>query len=216
MSEAFDQELLVAYVDGELSLAEAQAVEALLARNPAARAFVRDLREGAALLRGSLTAGFSPEVPPHLRRIVEAAIDPPSHRSPRRFSSWGIPRALAAGFAVLVVGLGAGVGISEYRLRQMLDRLEAYRAEDRRLVETAVGEALEKHLSGVPVEWTNPRTGDRGRVTPIRTFRNAEGQWCREYEEVLRSADGIEQRRGIACRAAEGGWKTRLRIEGDS
>ncbi len=36
-------------------------------------------------------------------------------------------------------------------------------------------------MSGQTVSWENPDSGRRGNITPVRTFKNRSGQWCREY-----------------------------------
>ena len=53
-------------------------------------------------------------------------------------------------------------------------------------------------------------------MTPTRTFRDSAGEWCREYEEVIRSGGEVERRRGIACRTGTGEWKTRLQMPDES
>ncbi len=127
-----------------------------------------------------------------------------------------MPTALAASLATLAIGLSSGYFISEMRVEQAVERGQASRIEDRKTIEAAVTEALEKRLSGASIEWASPASGLRGAVTPTRTFRDAGGQWCREYEEVIRYGDDVEHRRGIACRTGEGEWKTRLQIEDES
>ena len=41
----------------------------------------------------------------------------------------------------------------------------------------------------------------------MRTFRNTEGQWCREYSKTATLADRVESWRGIACRDNDGVWR---------
>jgi surface antigen len=67
---------------------------------------------------------------------------------------------------------------------------------------------LEKSRTGSAVEWTNPDTGNRYSVTPTRTFRNADGQDCRDYT-VWGWIGGFEEKlTGTACRTNDGAWQT--------
>jgi surface antigen len=224
MSGPIDEGLLVAYVDGELDGEATRAVEALLAADPDARQCVRELRESAALLLGAFRDKPATPVPDRLVALINDAVSTqraPLRFVPRRFSRearqhWRVPMALAASVAMLAVGLSGGYVYSELRVRQAVERAQASRVEDRKTIEAAVTEALEKRLSGASIEWASPASGLRGAVTPTRTFRDTSGQWCREYEEHIRYGSDIEHRRGIACRTGEGEWKTRVQIEDES
>jgi anti-sigma factor RsiW len=211
MTARIDEELLVAYVDGELDAEAARQVEAALVNDADARRCVRELRESASLLQGAFHGKPETPIPSRLLATIDRAV-----ANGRRRSSWRVPTALAASVAILAVGLSSGYVLSEFRVREALERVEANRRDDRRAIEAAVAEALEKRLSGASIEVSNPGSGLRGAVTPTRTFRDAAGEWCREYEEVIRSGGEVEHRRGIACRTGNGEWKTRLQIGGES
>lgn len=67
---------------------------------------------------------------------------------------------------------------------------------------------LEKSRTGDEVEWTNPDTGNRYSMTPTRTFRNAAGEDCRDYQ-VWGWIGGYEEKlTGTACRNNDGAWRT--------
>jgi hypothetical protein len=218
MNRPIDEELLVAYVDGELDAEATRAVETLLAVDPDARQCVREMRESAALLLGAFRDKPATPVPDRLVAIINDAAS--TRRAPLplvpRPLRWRMPLALAASLATLAIGLSGGYLFSELRVQEAVERARASRTEDRKTIEAAVAEALEKRLSGASIEWASPASGLRGAVTPTRTFRDTAGQWCREYEEVIRYGSDIEHRRGIACRTGEGEWKTRLQIEDES
>ncbi|MSO70100.1 MAG: hypothetical protein EXQ98_07485 [Alphaproteobacteria bacterium] len=74
----------------------------------------------------------------------------------------------------------------------------------------ALNEALEKQISEQSVAWHNPQSGNRGSVTPIRTFKSATGEWCREYAYDVPAASGTETLHAVACRAPEGRWQNRV------
>jgi hypothetical protein len=211
MTGRVNEELLVAYVDGELDAEATRQVEAALVTDAGARQCVRELRESAALLRGAFHGKPETPIPDRLFAVIAGAA-----QDERRRPRWRVPTALAASLAALAIGLSTGYFFSEFLVRQAIERTQASRIEDRRTIEAAVTEALEKRLSGASIEWSNPGSGMRGAVTPTRTFRDAAGQWCREYEEVIRYDGEVEHRRGIACRTGEGEWKTRLQIPDES
>jgi surface antigen len=72
----------------------------------------------------------------------------------------------------------------------------------------AIQDALENNASGEVVEWWNLDTGDRGTVTPLRTFMSAAGRPCREYRVMaVRGDAGSQFRTVIACRDVDGVWK---------
>lgn len=61
--------------------------------------------------------------------------------------------------------------------------------------------ALEKSVSGKSVSWTGSRSGLRGSVTPLKTWKTDRGIYCRSYREKIRSATGkVQSRTGKACR----------------
>ncbi|MCS6781175.1 MAG: hypothetical protein NZ555_15895, partial [Geminicoccaceae bacterium] len=110
------------------------------------------------------------------------------------------PRAaLAAGIAGLVLGFGGGRLLPE--------------AERDAPVESAVAEALERHPSGSALRFADRGGSLEGEVVPVRTFRSAEGRWCREYEMTLRERSQELRRLAIACREDDGRWRTRLALE---
>jgi surface antigen len=109
----------------------------------------------------------------------------------------GLAGASPAWIAASVIG-GALVGglIGNY-----LDE------RDKRLAAQAAHQALETAPSGKSVSWTNPDSGHAGTVTPTRTYQNASGQYCREYQHTI-TVDGKQERGyGTACRQPDGSWK---------
>jgi anti-sigma factor RsiW len=225
MTHTIDDELLVAYADGELDDDETRRVEARLAADPAARKFVRELRESAQMLRAACNRPMLVPVPERLYRAVDEALAENRRREAwlarlaagsRHLRTGWQPAAIAASLLFLAVGLGGGFFVADYRMNEGIRRIEASRQEERKVIETAVAQALERQVSGTQVRWAAPG-GSHGAVTPIRTFRTVEGQWCREYKEIVETGGSVETRRGIACRNPEGEWKTRLQVpDGES
>jgi surface antigen len=208
-------ETLSAYVDGELSPEQVAELEARLAGDAELAAEIDTLRQGAAALHAAFNEPLREPVPDHLARIFAA---PPA--AAKRSFGWagfgsGFAVPIAASLLMLAVSLGGAYAISEWQVERKIARLEAVRAADRQMLATAVTKALETHVSGKPAAWNNPETGSYGTIEPVRTFRAASGQWCREYVEtadLVTESVPSERRRGIACRDPDGQWRPRLEL----
>ena len=61
-------------------------------------------------------------------------------------------------------------------------------------------------LGGV-VEWRNPETGNSGIFRATHSYRNGQGQQCRQYRSTVAFTDGVRSGGGIACQQANGSWK---------
>lgn len=70
----------------------------------------------------------------------------------------------------------------------------------------AFANTLETGRSGRTVAWTNPDSGATSSVTPIRTYRSASGQYCREYQTTGSIGGYDEDLYGTACRQPDGSW----------
>ena len=77
---------------------------------------------------------------------------------------------------------------------------------DVELADQTLQRTLEETQSGVVRRWGNDSSGNSGSVTPIRTYRTANGTYCREYTEVIRIGRDSESYTGVACRGADGVW----------
>lgn len=216
MTARLDDETLVAYADGQLDADAARAVEQALARDPQARETLQALRDSAARLRAALDAVAAAPIPLKAVQTIDAGFaarrgdaGAPAGGARRRGGlPW--PVAIAASILALMIGLGGGQLLPDLRGGTELARLQAMEAADRAARQAALQEALERKLSGQSVAWRNPDSGRQGKITPVRTFRNSTGQWCREYT-VREASDGDRvERRGIACRLSDGRWRTRV------
>ena len=101
--------------------------------------------------------------------------------------------AVAAG-TLMGAFLGREVGVSLDRA----DRLYAGRA---------AADGLEHKASGEPTSWSNPDTGHSGTITPVNTYREPSGRYCREYQQTVTVGGRTEQAYGTACRQPDGSWK---------
>jgi len=84
----------------------------------------------------------------------------------------------------------------------------ALQSSDQSFADKSLQAALEKSVSGKSVTWINPASGAQGSVTPLKTWKNDQGAYCRSYSEWIRPASGNSiRRRGIACRSDQAVWK---------
>ena len=190
--------ILMALADGEFDAASAKQPRL----DPAEAAYVADLCAERALLR----AAFPPETDGLERARATLAAGFAARR--RRERAWTRSHwlPLAASVLVAMVVGGGTLLVADWRAGRTAEReIQAFRA-DQRLQAAAFAEAMDRRASGQSVAWTNPDGGTSGHVTPLRTFRAADGRWCREYRQELIAPGGKERSVGIACREAEG-WR---------
>jgi surface antigen len=197
-----DAEMLVAYLDGEVDAGTAARVEQALASDPALAARLAALQRGDARLKAAFDPVLSAPLPslalvPAPGRIAAAGVAPAT----RRRASWV---AIAAGLAGLVVGFAAG------QLGPIL--IAPVEPGTVAAIEAELPDVLEHEVSGTTITFHDTLQGVSGSVTPVRTFKNADGSFCRAYEARASDSDATVVSRGIACRDDDGRWLTRLQV----
>ncbi len=60
---------------------------------------------------------------------------------------------------------------------------------------------------GETIAWSNPETGNKGRVTPTREGRHRSGAYCREYQTEVIVGGESQVGYGTACQMPDGDWK---------
>jgi anti-sigma factor RsiW len=197
---------LMLLVDGELDGQQAAQVARRCRDDPAMGAAVAALETDRALIRAAFPPAGGGDESAHGR--IDAALD--ARRRRQRWAQiWHAAAPLLASILTATV-LGAGaVALAERRAAQAASFVLAEQARDRQLMAATFKAALDTQVSGGSVVWQNPASGSRGSVTPLRTFKAADGRWCREYRQEVEGAAMSERRIGIACRDA-GGWRLRL------
>jgi len=74
------------------------------------------------------------------------------------------------------------------------------------LANSALDTALESRVSGAAVSWRNPETGSHGSITPLKSFRNGNGTFCRRYSEELVIGGRRARFEDLACRQGRRYW----------
>ncbi|MEN8182867.1 MAG: RT0821/Lpp0805 family surface protein [Myxococcota bacterium] len=109
--------------------------------------------------------------------------------------------ALAGGSTGWIVAGGLIGGLAGGAIGKKLDD------KDKQKAAAAAHEAFESNRTGQSSTWTNPDSGNRGEVTPTRTYQLADGQYCREYTQDIYIGGEKHESYGTACRQADGSWK---------
>lgn len=106
----------------------------------------------------------------------------------------------AGGAAAIAAGTIAGglIGGSIGRNMDETDRLQHAQAQQR---------AFETGVSGSGQQWFNPDTGAYGTVTPQTAYQTYQGQYCREFQQVITVGGQQVDGYGTACRQPDGSWK---------
>lgn len=94
--------------------------------------------------------------------------------------------------------LGAYLGGELGKTMDDVDRLKARQTTQN---------SLEKLQDNVTSNWSNPNTGYSGTVTPVRTYQEASGTYCREFQQTISVGGKTEQAYGTACRQPDGTWR---------
>jgi len=78
---------------------------------------------------------------------------------------------------------------------------------DKAAAEKTAHQCLESSPTGQASQWTNPDNKHSGTITPVRTFQNAQGAHCREFQQTVTIGGKTEKAYGTACRQPDGHWK---------
>ncbi len=185
------RELINAFNDGQLDDLQSESVRKLLARDPQVRAYHERIVALDDLLRASFEPVARQPLPPRLNALLR------KHRRPG-IARHLVPMGLAAGLLVAAV-LIYRQDVMEQQMREQLLRM-------RQDIAAVRYQALENTPSGEVASWTAPIGSTHAQVVPLKTYRTPSHGFCREYEERIEDADGVEVRRGIACRTGKGHW----------
>jgi surface antigen len=98
------------------------------------------------------------------------------------------------------LGLGAA---GAYGGKLLSDNLTRY---DRTSMQQTAYQSLTKAPAGETATWQNKSTGTHGSITPMRTFLNAQGRICREYDAQVNVDGNTVSGRETACLTEAGHW----------
>lgn len=200
MTRQFDEITLSAYVDGELDPATMREVEAFVETDADARKYIVNAVKTTARLRAFANEALVEAVPERLTSVIGPR---PKNEKGRRPALHTLFR-MAAAVVLVLLGFGAGSLMLPNGAGQFSALVTPFPASYSRVVD----EALEHNLSGSPRQWQAPGDPLAITVTPVRTYRDKNGQYFREYRLEVVSENERRQVNGLAYR--EGGkWKTK-------
>ncbi|MFN5998655.1 MAG: zf-HC2 domain-containing protein [Paracoccaceae bacterium] len=203
---AIDDERLMAYADGALSPDEAAEVEQAIAADEALAAKAAAFADSRTMVKRALGAAppVSDKLAATIRAMAEAdaakrqaptgsaqVIDLASRR--RTVPFWQLP--IAASVALAVGVFGGWIG------KPPADEIGGIAVAV--VDETALVEALAAVKSGERTE-----IGNGVAFTAIASFRDGDGQLCREFEQDRAGGDTVV---AVACRAEEA-WSVRFAV----
>ena len=190
---AIDDEILMAYADGELEAVSAAEVERMVAADPTLARRVAEHRALRVRLAGAHAGALTEPVPDSLLRTIMGgeALGEVTAFKPRRVLPSALPQ-WAALAATLVVGVLAGLGVPALRPAPLIGGSDGMTAQG------PLAQALDSQLASEPV--------GTGRIAVGLSFRTADA-YCRTFQAVRAHAVS-----GIACREADG-WRVRLAMD---
>lgn len=185
------KKLIASYHDGELDPVASAEARQMINGDAEARQYYEALKRSDDLLHQL----FDPVLKKPIPKRIDSAVQRLSRR--QHYMRWA-PMALAAGIALIAVLL-----IRQQQLdRQLHDRFE----EMQREIVQLRNQTLENTPSGTSATWVTALGDSRIDVMPVRTYRTTDNRYCREYEERITDAKGVEIRLGIACRVSKANW----------
>jgi len=102
--------------------------------------------------------------------------------------------------AAIILGATLGTMWGEDIARGMTD-------VDKIFAERTTKDTLEYGKPGEHVSWSNPDSGNSGKVAVNDTYQNDEGEDCRNFETTAEIDGEDRTTQGTACRMPDGEWK---------
>jgi len=225
MSKITD-EILMAYVDGELTPSEQKEVEAAMKSDPTIESRMAVFSETHEILSGLYDEPMHRPVPDRLIDSILIGTNAPDHAAPstgvRSDGSWisgilekWLPRgrvgysALAA-YSVIVLAAGfLGWQLGALNINQAQDDNMLVQYQHEQLLALGrLNTALDTVSSGQKLVWSDNANADRW-IKPVFTFRTPTHSYCRQYQIAMAAGNGFT---GVACRNDEGAWQIRAHL----
>ena len=200
MNRKFDDITLSSYVDGELDAESMRAVEAFLESDAEARNYVVNAVRITARLRGAMNNVLHEQVP---EQLIDTIFSQPQNKG-RQSSLFQPLLRVAASVVLILLGFAAGWLIPTPGDQPAFSMPTPFPAAYNRIVQ----EAMENNLSGAPRQWQSPEDQAVVTVTPVKTYRDKNGQYFREFRMEVSTATQSRQVNGLAHRQ-KGEWKTK-------
>jgi surface antigen len=79
--------------------------------------------------------------------------------------------------------------------------------DDAWMIQDSAQNSLEFAKTNQTTVWQNPDTDASGAITPVGTYQNDQGEYCREYQQTVTIGGQQQQAYGTACRMPDGAWE---------
>ena len=189
-------------MDGELDAEAMHEVERVIDSDESAKRYVLDTVKSGAHLRSALCGVIEEDIPD---RLLEPFITKKSKPAVRKQTVFSHMIRMAAAVVLLLAGFGISQILNRSESPSRLAFVEPLSGPYRQVVDTA----LENYLSGTSHEWRQDRQLVTVRVTPLKTYRDKNGVYFREYRFEVERKDRTMFVNGLAYRASKGNWKTK-------
>lgn len=210
-----DEFQLNAYIDGELTEQEMQALEQALKTDETASDYVRRSRKYMELGRKALEVASQKPISGELQDVLNKLKDRDAEEKSPLIQSHPY-FAIAASLLLLITGYGLGVISTERGFQQQRLAAETIREYTRKEVRSELNRVLEYTPSGTSVVWKSETHDVSAELLPLRTLKTPDSRYCREFREVL-LIDGVKEvRQGLSCRVGEKQWETRMILPNDN
>jgi len=204
-------EMIMAYVDGELNPSQAAAVEQALADDPVLRERAALFAETTSMLQGVYDAPLHEKTPEFLLKTLQ----PPSMESRWRSGIKLFMQAIqipvmhpVPTFALLaVVTIGTGLMYSNNFLNP-----PAPSNYPSLVYDSSFSSGLENTSSGQSFIDKH----SLAEIIPVLSFQNQQNYYCRQFDIVDKTQDDHFMGSGIACRNNDAHWETVAYYQADS
>jgi hypothetical protein len=200
-TDNYGDRTLSAYIDGELDPPDMRAVDLYLEKDEDAKRFVLEAARTAALLRARSRSIRQEEVPERLLAPLRSRPVSGMHRRP----IFSVLLRSAAALIIGLLGFGSGILLEQKTIEIVPTVVTPLPAQYSDVVNTA----LEYNLSGKPRQWRAPKSSIILTVTPVKTYRDKDGIYYREFKLEIASEADRSQISGLAYRTIQGRWKTK-------
>lgn len=202
MKNTYDETLLSAYFDGELDVATMTEVDSLIEKDPAVAQYLLDTLRTTAGLRAESNAVLQEEVPQRLQDTLAPQQIVKFRRRPVISNIIQIAAVLFLG----IFGFAIGTLMERNTGQNYPAAITPLPARYSDIVDTA----LEFNVSGKAHEWRAPGRSIAVKVTPVKTYRNQEGIYYREFKMEVITDTRQSRINGLAYRTTGGKWTTKV------
>lgn len=194
-----DDITLSCYLDGELDYDRANEVTSQIHCDPDAREKLVGMVTSLSLLKSYGWTKSKKEVPPKLIQTL--------HQRKKRKLLFFKEKTIFQVAAVVLLFVGSYFIGRQNSIEQRYE--SSFFPVIPASLEQTINQALEYQKSGSTQKWVKMTTGVSARITPVRSFRGAEGEFYRMYLIDLDETDEKQQYWAMAVRSGKEHWQTR-------